>query len=341
MTLPVRHAGATLRTDGPLLDPYGRTHTYLRVSVTDRCNYRCTYCMPEEGLVWKPRTTLLSFEEITRIVAVFRSLGITRVRLTGGEPLVRKGIVHLVAMLAELGLDDIAMTTNAHLLPELAAPLARAGLNRVNVSCDAIEPAQFKALTRTGDVARVLAGIDAARAAGLTPIKVNAVMMAGTNEDQVMPLVDHFGAHAHDTVLRFIEAMPFSGHDASRPYLSVARIREILATRFTLEPLGEGPGGPAVDWRLVETGQRIGFISPMTEHFCQLCNRLRLEADGHLRTCLSRDDTPSLRTLLRDGASDEELAREIRQRVWLKVAGHEAHLDGGQAFEGVMTRIGG
>ncbi|MCB9680377.1 MAG: GTP 3',8-cyclase MoaA [Alphaproteobacteria bacterium] len=331
--------GLTLPATGPLVDPFGRVHTYVRVSVTDRCNYRCTYCMPAEGLDFKPRETLLSFEEIERIVTVLHRLGIRRVRLTGGEPLVRRGLHHLVARLAALGLDDLAMTTNGELLGRRADELARAGLRRVNVSLDAIDPGVFAAMSRGGDVQRVLAGIDAARAAGLTPIKINAVMVAGTNDDQVLPLVRAFADHADDTVVRFIEYMPFG--DARRQHLPAAAVRDVLARHYTLEPVGPGPGGPAVDWRLVETGQRIGFISPLTEHFCQACNRLRLEADGHLRTCLSRDDTPSLRDLLRGGASDDDLDAALRRMVWGKVAGHEADAAVFRAFEGVMTRIGG
>ncbi|HMV67208.1 MAG TPA: GTP 3',8-cyclase MoaA [Myxococcota bacterium] len=341
MSLPRPAPGLTLRDEGPLIDPFGRVHTYLRVSVTDRCNYRCTYCMPEEGLAWMPRAEVLSFEEIARIVGVFASLGVRRVRLTGGEPLVRKDLLRLVAALAVIpGLDDLAMTTNGHLLPPLAAPLREAGLRRVNVSCDAIDPDVFRRLTRNGDVAAVLAGVEAARRVGLVPVKVNAVVVAGENEDEAVRLVEHFSRWPEEIVVRFIEQMPFDG--IRRGAVAARSTRARLAERFTLVPVGGGDGGPAVDWRVVETGQVVGFISPITEHFCHRCNRLRLEADGHLRTCLSRDDTPSLRDLLRDGASDLDLARAVRRMVWGKVAGHEAHLaDGWRAFEGVMTRIGG
>jgi cyclic pyranopterin phosphate synthase len=339
VSLPPPSTAPRPAADGPLVDRFGRVHTYLRVSVTDRCNYRCTYCMPEEGLDWKPRETLLSFEEITRVVAAFTRLGIRRVRLTGGEPLVRKGLHHLVRMLGQLGLDDLAMTTNGHLLPREAGRLAAAGLRRVNVSCDAISPEVFRALTRTGDVGQVLAGIEAARAAGLTPIKINAVVVRGVNVDEVVPLLEHFAPHAADTIVRFIEYMPFSGHE--RLHEPGASLRERIGERYTLQPLGFGPGGPAVGWRVVETGQQIGFISPITEHFCERCNRLRLDADGHLRTCLSREDAPSLRDLLRAGVDDAGLEQTLRGMVWAKGEGHEAHLDVWRAFEGVMTRIGG
>lgn len=322
-----------------LLDAHGRSHTYLRVSVTDRCNYRCTYCMPEEGLDWKPREHLLSFEEIARLVGVFARLGVRRVRLTGGEPLVRKGLHHLVRMLSALELDDLAMTTNGHLLPREAERLAAAGLRRVNVSCDAITPEVFRTMTRNGDVSAVLAGIDAARAAGLTPIKVNAVVLRDVNVGEVVPLIEHFAPHAADTELRFIEFMPFS--EPVRRHAPGASLRERIGERYTLRRLGPGPGGPAVDWQIVETGQRIGFISPITEHFCARCNRLRLDADGHLRTCLSRDPAPSLREVMRSGVSDAGLEQVIRDLVWAKVEGHEAHLDAWRPFDGVMTSIGG
>ncbi len=340
MTLPPRALHA-MPTEGPLVDAFGRAHTYLRVSVTDRCNYRCVYCMPAEGLAWMPREHLLTYEEIGRVVGVFRALGITRVRLTGGEPTVRRDIVQLVQRLGALGLDDLAMTTNGHVFAQRAEAFARAGLRRVNISLDTLDPEQFTRITRGGDLARVLAAIDAARAAGLTPVKINAVVVRDENEDQVERMVDHFAPHAADTVLRFIEYMPF-GADARRNVPSAA-LRERLAQRFTLVPHDGVQGvGPSKNWRIAETGLVIGFISPMTEHFCHLCNRLRLAADGHLRTCLSRDDTPSLRDLLRSGASDEALARAVRAMVWGKVAGHEAHLeDGFRQFEGVMTRIGG
>ena len=340
MSLPRPVPGLALRDSGPLLDPFGRVHTYLRVSVTDRCNYRCTYCMPEEGLSWMPRESVLSYEEIGRVVGVFAGLGVRRVRLTGGEPLVRKDIVRLVEVLGAQGLEDLSMTTNAHLLAPLAETLRAAGLRRVNVSCDAVDPEVFRQMTRTGDVVPVLAGIEAARRAGLLPVKVNAVVVEGQNDGEAVRLVEHFARWPQEIVVRFIEQMPFGG--VKQGTVPAQRTRERLSARYTLTPLGEGQGGPAVDWRVEETGQTVGFISPITEHFCHRCNRLRLEADGHLRTCLSRDDTPSLRDLLRGGATDAELARAVRRMVWGKVAGHEAHLEEGwRAFEGVMTQIGG
>ena len=326
----------------PLEDAFGRVHTYLRVSVTDRCNFRCTYCMPEEGLSWVPRADILRYEEIARIVRIMATMGISKVRITGGEPTLRTDIVELIREIAAIdGIDDIAMTTNGHTLAHLARPLADAGLNRLNISIDTLDPDLFKSLTRGGRLDKVLAGIAAAREAGLTPIKLNAVILAGVNDQDIFGLVDFCAPHAHDTILRFIEYMPFE----ERRFKSVpaAQLREQLKTRFTLEKaVPKRPtDGPATTVRLRENGLTVGFISPLSEHFCSTCNRLRLMADGHLRTCLAHDDTPSLRDLMRNGMSDPALEAEIRAMVLGKPSGHDCQIDGGTLFEGVMTSIGG
>ena len=344
MALLSPSVGATMPTEGPLVDRFGRVHNYLRVSVTDRCNFRCTYCMPEQGLDWLPRAELLTYEETARLVGVFARLGVQRVRITGGEPTVRRDIDALVRAVGAIeGVTDLSMTTNAHLFEKRAQLMADAGLTRLNVSLDSVDAAQFKAITRTGDLDRVLRAIQAALDAGLAPIKINAVVMAGVNDDQVLAMVEHFAHEPERIQVRFIEYMPFG----SRRHLHVpsADMRAALAAVYTLEPLTAGQGGgPATHVRIRETGQIVGFISPITEHFCDRCNRLRLMADGDLRTCLSRDDTPSLRDVMRAGASEEELEQLVRSMVWGKVAGHSAHHeegDGFAAFEGVMTRIGG
>ncbi|MBW1877341.1 MAG: GTP 3',8-cyclase MoaA [Deltaproteobacteria bacterium] len=341
MSLPPRLVDA-MPLGGPLIDPYGRAHTNLRVSVTDRCNYRCLYCLPAEGMEWMPKEHLLTFEEVARGVALFARMGVTGVRLTGGEPTVRRDVHRLVAMLGRIeGIEDLSMTTNGHQFVKWASRLATAGLQRVNVSLDTLDPGQFRRITRGGDLSRVLGAVDAARAAGLTPIKINVVIVAGENEDQVPRMVEHFSPHASDTTVRFIEYMPFG--DDRRRNVAAGILRDRLSERYTLVPTGRRVGsGPAVNWRIEETGLVVGFISAITEHFCESCNRLRLMADGHLRTCLSRDDTPSLRDLIRDGLDDDALERVIREMVWQKVPGHEAHLEAGfRQFEGVMTRIGG
>jgi cyclic pyranopterin phosphate synthase len=298
--------------------------------------------MPPEGLDWHPRAELLTFEEIGRLVGVFSEMGIRKVRLTGGEPTVRSDIESLLARIAACdGIDDLAMTTNGHTLARLAPRLASAGLRRVNISLDTLDPKRFSKLTRGGNLARVLDGIDAARACGIRPIKINAVLMRGENDDEIFSLVDYFARWADDTELRFIEYMPFG----TRRHTSVpsSELRARLATRFTVVPLrgAAQTAGPARSWRLQENGLKIGFISPLTEHFCATCNRLRLMCDGHLRTCLAHDDTPSLRDLLRGGATDDDLETAIRAMVYAKPDGHEADLSGGRNFEGVMTRIGG
>jgi len=326
----------------PLTDRLGRTHTYLRISVTDRCNYRCVYCMPPEGLSWRPRADLLTFEEIARLVGVFAQMGVRKVRLTGGEPTVRADIKSLIAGIARCeGIVDVAMTTNGHTLAKLAPALAEAGLRRINVSVDTLKADRFKSLTRGGDLDRVLAGIEAARAAGIGPVKINAVLLRDENEDELFDLVDYFARWPHDTELRFIEYMPFG----SRWHKSIpsAELRKRLATRFTITRAGGATtsDGPAQRWKLAENGLGVGFISPLTEHFCATCNRLRLMCDGHLRTCLAHDDTPSLRDILRNGATDDQLEQAIRDMVYAKPDGHEAMLEGGTNFEGVMTAIGG
>lgn len=325
-----------------LEDRYGRVHSYLRVSVTDRCNYRCVYCMPEDGLNWVPRQELMTFEEIARSVQVMATCGIRKVRLTGGEPTVRSDILSLIRSIAAIdGIEDVAMTTNGHTLASLAPQLSQAGLSRINVSIDSLQPKRFASLTRGGNLDRVLSGIQMARASGLTPIKLNVVILRGHNEDELFDFVEFCSEHASDTHLRFIEYMPFE----ERRFQSVpsAELRQRLAERYTLERgiHRSQTDGPAQSLSIRETGLRIGFISPLSEHFCATCNRLRLMADGHLRTCLAHEPTPSLRDLIRSGMDDAQLTSEIQAMVLGKPVGHECEIDGGTLFEGTMTAIGG
>jgi cyclic pyranopterin phosphate synthase len=326
-------------TRAGLLDRFGRQHTYLRVSVTDRCNFRCVYCLPEEGLDWMPRADVLSYEEIARLVGIFAGMGVRRVRLTGGEPTVRRDIGALVGAVAAVpGIEDLSMTTNAHALAKNAGMLASRGLGRVNISLDSLDAARFGRITRGGKLDAVLAGIRGARAAGLCPIKINMVVMKGVNDDEVVPMARYFLPHADDTILRFIEYMPFEGRWHEN--VPSAELRERLTVLGPVAPL-DTPlgGGPARYWTVGPL--RVGFIAPLTEHFCASCNRLRLLADGHLRTCLAHEDTPSLRDLLRSGVDDAAIAATIRTIVRGKPAGHEAETAGGRLFEGVMTGIGG
>jgi GTP 3',8-cyclase len=323
-----------------LLDRFGRIHSYLRVSVTDRCNFRCVYCLPAEGVTWLPRDSLLGYEEIARLVRVMAGMGLRRVRLTGGEPTIRRDLPALVEALASVpGIEEVSMTTNAHRFAGEAARLKAAGLTRVNISVDSLDAARFSRITRGGELAAVLAGIEAAIEAGLTPVKLNMVVMRGENDDELVAMTRWALARAPAIQLRFIEYMPFD----TRVHQNVraAEMRERLSEAFgdlVPQPARQG-GGPARHWQLGPLV--VGFIAPITEHFCATCNRLRLLADGHLRTCLAHENTPSLRDVLRSGASDETIAEVVRSIVLGKPAGHLAEADGGTAFEGVMTHIGG
>jgi cyclic pyranopterin phosphate synthase len=327
-----------------LADRFARRIEYLRVSLTDRCNYRCTYCMPEEGVQLVPRADVLTFEELERLLGVFARLGVRRVRLTGGEPTVRKDMVDLVGRLAGVpGIEELAMTTNGHLLPDLAAPLRAAGLSEVNVSIDTLDRDRFRALTRRGDLDRVVAGIDAALAAGLE-VKLNAVALRGVNEDELAELC-RFG-WAKGATPRFIEHMPMSGGEiySQARHLGAAEIRERIGSALGAEVAADPadrarPRGPARYFRVA--GQRFGIISAMSEHFCSTCNRVRLTATGDLHACLAFDDATPLRELLRGGASDEDLSVAIQSAVDGKREGHEFQIGGGGAPRKHMVAIGG
>ena len=307
---------------GPLVDGFGRVHTDLRVSVTDRCNLRCVYCMPEEGMVFGARDEILTYEELLRVVRVAHGLGIRTVRLTGGEPLVRRGIVDFVRGLARLGLSDIAMTTNAMDLSRLAAPLAEAGLTRVNVSCDSLRPDRFAEIRRRGDLATVLAAMEAADRAGLGPVKLNVVLMAGINDDEVLD----FAAFARETgrVVRFIEFMPLDGDHSWAP-TSVVASSEVVGRINEVWPLErvarDHAVAPAVRYRFRDGRGEIGVIATVTEPFCGTCDRLRLTADGHVRNCLFAQDETPLRDLMRGGCDDATIERAFRRSVWEKKAG--------------------
>ncbi len=312
----------------PLVDPFARRIRYLRISVTDRCNYRCSYCMPEaleDKMTFSPRSAVLTFEELERIATVFAGLGVRKIRLTGGEPTVRHGIVDLVGRIARVpGIEQVVMTTNGHLLADLARPLRDAGLHSLNVSVDTLDPDKFRRVTGRGDLARVLAGIDAAVAAGLR-VKTNAVALEAINGDELAALcVDAWSRGAEP---RFIEHMPMSDgaiYEAERG-ISAATIRRALEQAFgPLAPAEPGrDGGPARYWTIVaHPERRVGIISAMTEHFCDDCNRLRLTATGDLHACLGHDDATSLREIMRSGGSDDDLIRAISAAVSGKRAGH-------------------
>jgi len=328
----------------PVIDSLARRVTYLRVSLTDRCNYRCTYCMPEEGVALSPKSEVLTLEEIARVVGVLARAGVRRVRLTGGEPTVRHGLTDLIARLAALGLDDLAMTTNGRTLAESAVDFRRAGLRRLNVSLDTLDAAKFHAITRRGDLARVTDGIEAARAAGFTGTKLNVVALAGFNDREIPSLAAW--AWAHDCVPRFIEWMPMSDGALFAPggFLAAAAIRDRLAAAFG--PLASDDGatiagvGPARYLR-TSTGERVGIISAVSEPFCETCNRVRLSATGQLHACLARDETVDLRTPLRDGAGDDSLLATVRLGVAQKPDGHRFTATGCGGPRKHMVAIGG
>ncbi len=330
--LPGRPASPDPVTGDPLVDTFARRIRYLRVSVTDRCNYRCSYCMPETlakgegGIQFQPRSAVLTFEEIEQIVSVFADLGVRKIRLTGGEPTVRHGIVDLVARIAKVpGIEQVVMTSNGHLLADLAVPLREAGLSAINVSIDTLDAERFRAITSRGDLSRVLAGIDAAVGAGLR-VKTNAVALHGINEHELVALCED--AWARGATPRFIEHMPMSDgalYDASQR-ISAAVIRR--SVEDALGPLVPAEtrnpdAGPARYWALAaDPSRELGIISAMTEHFCDDCNRLRLTATGELHACLGHDDAVSLRDVLRGNGSREDLIRAIAGAVSGKRAGH-------------------
>ncbi|MEO9189647.1 MAG: GTP 3',8-cyclase MoaA [Acetobacteraceae bacterium] len=311
-----------------MIDPFGRAITYLRVSVTDRCDLRCVYCMAEE-MTFLPKRHLLTLEELERISAAFIGLGTRKIRLTGGEPLVRRDVLTLVERLGRRlggGLDELTLTTNGTQLSRYAEDLYRAGMRRVNVSLDSLDPATFTALTRRGRVEQVLEGIFAAKRAGLA-VKINAVAMRGVNEDHFDDLIIWCGQHGFDLCL--IETMPMGEitEDRTDQYLPLSIVRGRLRRRWTLTETPYRTGGPARYFDIAETGRRLGFITPMTHNFCESCNRVRLTCTGTLYMCLGQDDQADLRSVLRDGASDAELETAIREAISRKPKGHDFVID--------------
>lgn len=340
-------------TEPVLVDRFSRRVTYLRVSVTDRCNLRCVYCMPAEGLEFRPRRELLTFEELERVVRVFASLGVRRVRLTGGEPTVRRDLPDLVARLAAIdGIDELAMTSNGLLLERLAAPLREAGLGALNVSLDTLRPERFRQITRVGTLDAVERGLAAAREAGFENIKLNAVVMRGFNDDELVELADW--AIARGLVMRFIEFMPIGGEALGWSLgdggcMPASEMRAVLASRYPhFEPApGYRPGlGPARYWLVrgpstPPEGGRIGFISAVTECFCADCNRVRLTPEGGLRACLADDREVSLRDVLRSGGSDAALREAIFVALHGKRETHRFEEGVAGGTQRAMTTIGG
>ena len=341
MTHRVPHE-ATMPLDGPLVDTYGRVADDLRISVTDRCNFRCTYCMPAEGLAWLPKHEILTFEELTRVLGIFVRLGVRSLKVTGGEPLVRADLPVLIRMFREVGPElDISLTTNGVLLDRLAGPLAEAGVDRATISCDSLLRHRFEEMTRRDALDKVLAGMRAAEAAGLTPIKINCVVIGGTNDDEVVD----FARWSRETgyEVRFIEYMPLDAQHAweREKVVPAARILAAIDAVHPLLPEGHA-NEPATTFRFADGAPgRVGVIASVTEPFCDTCNRLRLTAEGMFRNCLFAMDETDLRAPLRGGASDDDLALLIRQGLWTKWSGHRInHPDFVQPARS-MSMIGG
>jgi cyclic pyranopterin phosphate synthase len=312
-----------------MIDPFGRAVTYLRVSVTDRCDFRCTYCMAED-MTFLPKKDLLTLEELDRLCSAFVEKGVRKLRLTGGEPLVRKNIMHLVRQLsrhlASGALDELTLTTNGSQLAKHAAELADCGVKRINVSLDTLDATKFKTITRWGDIARVLDGIDAAQTAGLK-VKINAVALKDFNDAEIPALLRW--AHGRAMDLTLIETMPMGEIDADRTdqYLPLSTVRADLARHFTLTDIPFKTGGPARYVEVAETGGRLGFITPMTHNFCESCNRVRLTCTGTLYMCLGQDDAADLRAPLRASEGNELLSLAIDEAIGRKPKGHDFVID--------------
>ncbi len=325
-----------------LLSPGNRPISYLRISVTDRCDMRCTYCMPAGGIPFSDHSEYLTNAEVVRLVAVAARLGVSKIRLTGGEPLIRPGIVDLVREIATVpGIHEVALSTNASKLARYALPLAAAGLRRVNISLDTLNARRFAEITRGGTLQRTLDGIEAAEKAGLTPIKINAVVMRGMNHDEVPDLVE-LGAR-RGWQIRFIEYMPIgcAVGQWDEHFVPAAEILAMIQERFALEPLPMRPGDPARLYRIAGTSTSVGVITPVTQHFCDSCNRMRLTADGRIRSCLLVDGEQDLKGMMRSGCSDQELARELQKVALSKPEWHGLTPGGYSAATEAMREIGG
>jgi cyclic pyranopterin phosphate synthase len=329
-----------------MIDPFGRKISYLRVSVTDRCDFRCTYCMAED-MTFLPKAELLTLEELDRLCSAFVAKGVRKLRITGGEPLVRRNVMSLFRSLGRHlqtgALDEITLTTNGSQLARFASDLHAAGVRRVNVSLDTLDPALFTRITRWGKLDSVLEGIDAAQRAGLK-VKINAVALRGVNEDEIGKLM--LWAHGRDMDLTLIETMPMgdTGEDRTEQYLPLSLVRSRLAQQFTLKESGFRTGGPARFVDVAETGGRIGFITPLTHNFCESCNRVRLTCTGTLFMCLGQEDRAELRPVLRASVTDEDLGQAIDEAISRKPKGHDFVIDrrqNGLAVPRHMSLTGG
>lgn len=325
-----------------LIDQFGRRLKSLRLSLTDRCDLRCRYCLPEEGAHPVSRKDILSFEEILRIVRILAVRGIDRVRITGGEPLLRKGVPELIQGLARIKkIRDFSLTTNASRLAPVAASLKDSGLNRITISLDTLKPALYRDITRGGDIQAVFKGIAASRCAGLKPIKINTVVLRGVNEDELPDLAAF--AFSNGAVPRFLEVMPLGevGLDNQSSYMPADEIRKRIESRYSLEEIGRSPGSTAREFRVKGTDSTLGIISPVSDRFCSTCDRLRLSARGKLQFCLAHEDGIDLRDALREGLDDEAIGELIRKGVYRKSAGNRFLEDKEPVYQISMSGIGG
>ena len=326
-----------------LVDRFGRVVDYVRISVTDRCDFRCVYCMDEE-MQFLPRARILTLEELAFVGRAFAELGVTKIRLTGGEPLVRNNVIKLIRDLGQLSqLKELVLTTNGSQLERMAGDIREAGVSRINISLDSLDPDRFRKLTRVGDLDRVLAGVEAARAGNFDKIKINAVILKNRNDDEVIPLVEYASSRNMD--ISFIEEMPLGvigDHDRAEAYYSSDQIREDLSRRYTLVPTTETTGGPAKYFRITETGTRVGFISPHSHNFCDDCNRVRLTVEGRLLLCLGQEHSVDLKHVLRSNPGDLNVVkRAIVDSMAIKPKGHDFNLHEQTLIFRHMSHTGG
>ena len=311
-----------------LIDKFNRVVDYVRISVTDRCDFRCVYCMDDE-MEFVPRAQLLTLEEISKIALAFTELGVKKIRITGGEPLIRRNVIQLFENIGQLpGLDELVLTTNGSQLIKFARPLKDAGVRRINISLDSLNVEKFKRITRIGELNNVLSGIDAAIKVGFEKIKLNTVILKNRNDDEIIDLVQY--ASDRDMDISFIEEMPLGvigDHDRAELYYSSDQIKNVLDKEFTLVPTTETTGGPSKYYKLTDTGSRVGFISPHSHNFCEQCNRVRLTCEGRLLLCLGQEDSVDLRKTVRAYPNDmDKLKQDIKDSMLIKPKGHDFNL---------------
>ena len=334
---------AAQQTSPVLIDKFGRTVDYVRISVTDRCDFRCVYCMDEE-MQFLPRASILTLEELGFIARGFAELGVKKIRITGGEPLVRRNVEHLFREIGQLpGVSELVLTTNGSQLPRLAGKLRDAGVRRINISLDSLDAEKFRRITRTGELDKVLAGIDAALEAGFERLKINAVILKNRNHDEVVNLVEFASSRGMD--ISFIEEMPLGtigDHDRAEAYYSSDQIRTDIESRYSLTETDETTGGPSRYFRIAETGTRVGFISPHSHNFCDTCNRVRLTVEGRLLLCLGQEHSVDLKRVIRGNPGNiDKLKDAIRASMDIKPKGHEFDLEAKPLIFRHMSVTGG